>query len=519
MRPKSLANAALVIGASYLLSNIAGFIARMLINARFGDGIENSAFRVAFGVPDLLFNLLAGGALASAFIPTFTSRLAINETDHAWALAKRVALIVFFVMGGAALISAVFAPQLVASVVAPGFDGGGQMLVVSLMRVMLVSTVIFGVSGLLMGVLQSNDSFVAPAIAPVLYNIGMILGALFFTDTFGIRGVAFGVVLGAALHLLVQLPSLIVVSRQSSIVARQSSVISRQSSITSDIRQIISLMPFRLIGSAATYINNIVNGLLSSFISDNAFAALNNAFAIMILPQAAIAQAIGTALFPTISAHAAKGERKMFAQTLTRAINVIIALSTPAMIGLIVLGRPLIELLFQRGNFDALAAERVAVALSAFAVGLIGHCVLEIVTRAFYSLKDTRMPALFGLMSMIVNIVLSVLLLRFFEGNPFRFVALAFANSLATTFETIVLYAILVRREPNMRITPSAIALAKSLVAAIIMGVAVSLWLDIFSLGWLRTISAVIVGVTIYLVVSVLLRNEDILFGLALMRR
>jgi putative peptidoglycan lipid II flippase len=209
----------------------------------------------------------------------------------------------------------------------------------------------------------------------------------------------------------------------------------------------------------------------------------------------------------------------MFAQTLTRAINVIIALSAPAMIGLIVLGRPLIELLFQRGNFDALAAERVAVALSAFAVGLIGHCVLEIVTRAFYSLKDTRMPALFGLMSMIVNIVLSVLLLRFFEGNPFRFVALAFANSFATTFETIVLYAILVRREPNMRVAPSAIALAKSLVAAIIMGIAVSLWLDFFSMGWLRTVSAVIVGATIYLVVSVLLRNEDILFGLALMRR
>ena len=208
MRRPSLANASLVIAASYVVSNLAGFLARALINARFGAGIEQDAFRAAFNIPDLLFNLLAGGALASAFIPTYTGRLAKGERGLAWQLARRVALLVFVVIGVLAALATVFAPVLIAQFIAPGLPAEGQRLTASLMRIMLLSTVIFSVSGLLMGILQSNGRFLAPAIAPVLYNLGQIVGALLLTQSFGIHGLAYGVVLGALAHLLVQIPAL-----------------------------------------------------------------------------------------------------------------------------------------------------------------------------------------------------------------------------------------------------------------------------------------------------------------------
>jgi putative peptidoglycan lipid II flippase len=377
-----------------------------------------------------------------------------------------------------------------------------RALIVPLMRIMLISTVIFSVSGLLMGVLQSNGIFLAPALAAVLYNVGMALGALVLGPGLGIYGAAIGVVIGALLHLGVQLPSL----RRAYLASRPSTDMDTPE-LKSDVRGVLHAMPWRMIGSGAVYFNNLVrDGIAVGFPAG--VSSLNNAFATMILPQAAIAQAIGTALFPTISAHAARGDRAEFGRALAQATGAVLALSTPAAAGLIVLGQPLIALLFERGAFTALNTRQVGLSLAMYALGLVAHCVLELITRAFYALKDNKPPVLLAVGSMIVNVALSYALLPVFEPlTDFPFVALALANTIATALETVVLYAMLLRRAPELGDAGLPREFCKALLGAAAMAAVVWLWLRVMGDGALATLSAVVIGAAVYVGCSVLTRS------------
>ena len=355
MQRRSIARAATIVGSAYIVSNLAGFLARLIINARFGTGIEQDAFRAAFIIPDLLFSLLAGGALASAFIPTYVARLSHDQQAHAWRLAKTVALIVFAGLSAMAILAGIFAPQLISTFVARQFNAEQVALTASLMRIMLISTVIFGVSGLLMGVLQSNDSFLAPALAPTLYQLGMIIGATLLAGL-GVWGLAWGVVLGAMMHLMVQLPALLKMKREEwkveSSLTPLSTLHSPPSSIRADVSQILRLMPPRVLGLSAVQINALVTVSLASGIPG---AVSRHQQRLRHHDPAAGGNSAGDwhTLFPAISAHAAKGEHDQFARSFTQALCISIALSAPASIGLIVLGQPIIRILFQRGQFDA----------------------------------------------------------------------------------------------------------------------------------------------------------------------
>jgi putative peptidoglycan lipid II flippase len=520
MQRRSLVRAAGIVGLAYLLSNLAGFLQRVIVSSRFGTGPELDAFNAALRVPDLLFTLLAGGALASAFIPIFAGHLGNGRLAWAWQLARRVAWLVFVVLSVAALVAALLAEPITRYAIAPGFDDALVALTASLMRIMLVSTVVFGVSGLLMGVLQTAGAFLAPALAPALYNLGIVFGA---TALFGlgIYGPAIGVVIGALLHLGVQLPSLRRVRRGSAHPSEVAPADARPVDAGDhDIRQIILLMIPRVIGLAAVQINFIVNTRLASRMSAGAVSALSIAFAIMILPQAAIAQAIGTVLFPAISAHAARGERAAFAEAITRAVNVIIALSMAASVGLIVLGEPLIALLFQRGAFDATSTAQVGLALRMFALGLVAHSVLEVVTRGFYALKDTARPVILAVLSMALNIALSLWLSDVFaRAGLFAFGGLALANSIATTVEAIALFWLLKRREPGIGSRSTLIALAKSGAAAAVMGIGLLGWQALAGTGPIVTLAAVVLGALVYFAAASALRSDEARFAIGVVRR
>jgi putative peptidoglycan lipid II flippase len=522
MQRRSVARAAAIVGAAYILSNLAGFLARLIINARFGTGAEQDAFRAAFIIPDLLFNLLAGGALASAFIPTYVARLSHDQQAHAWRLAKTVALIVFFSLGAMAFIAGVFAESLIAGVVARQFSAQQVALTASLMRIMLISTVIFGVSGLLMGVLQSNDSFLAPALAPTLYQLGMIVGATLLAGL-GVYGLAWGVVLGALMHLLVQLPALLRLGTGDWRLGSDPLPVAHDPSpiptLKSDVSQILRMMPPRVLGLSAVQVNALVTVSLASGIAGGV-SAINNAFAIMILPLAVIAQAIGTALFPAISAHAAKGEHDEFARAFTQALAISIALSAPASAGLIVLGEPIIRILFERGQFDAQSTQWVAFALAMYGIGLVGHAMLELVTRAFYALKDSVRPAIFAVGSMVLNIALSLLLVPVFSSlGLLSFGALALANSIATVLEAVVLYALLLRREPRIDPRVVAITFFKSALAAGVMAGVLFAWLRLAGNGLLATLAAMVIGAAVYFGLSLVIRNNAVQPAFALVAR
>lgn len=527
--------AALVVAGGLVLSNLTGFLARILIARAFGTGAENDAFRAAFRIPDLLYTLLAGGALGSAFIPTFTTYLATGYAAHAWALARAVAIRVFLVLGAVALGVMALAPLVIRAGIVPGFAPEQADLTAALMRVMLISTVIFSVSGLLMGVLQSNGTFLAAAFAPSLYNLGMIIGATLLNG-FGIYGLAYGVVLGALLHLAVQLPALRNVLKTdggqktedgqeirppSSVSGLPSSASSAAlPSLSTDLNQILRLMGPRVLGLGAVQVNFIVNTRLASQMQTGAVSALDTAFAIMILPLAAIAQSIGTALFPEISKHAARGEKAEFAQAVSKALNVTLALSAPAALGLALLGEPLIRILFQRGAFDAQSTHYVAVALAWFALGLIGHAALELVARAFYALKDSARPALLSALSMVLNVVMSVLFSRVFAAwGWLPFGGLALALSLSTLIEVIVLFLLLERRAPEISLRPTMIALGKSLVATAVMGLAIYGWLRVAGAGEIATVLAMVIGGAVYFAAAYLLRSEEAHWVIGFVRR
>ena len=514
MQKSSLARSSLIVIALTLAANLTGFAARMVIAAKFGNGPEVSAFRTAFNIPDLLFNLLAGGALGSAFIPVFAGRLGGAQWTHAWRLVARIALTATLVMAAFALLAAWRAPWLVGTFSSADAPPAVKQLIVQLMRVMLISTVIFSVSGLLMGVLQSNGSFLAPALAAVLYNVGMALGAWLLGDWLGIFGAAVGVVFGALLHLLVQLPAL----RTAYTRTRPSADIATPE-LQADVRAVLHAMPLRMIGSGAVYFNNIVrDGIAIGFPSG--VSTLNSAFAIMILPQAAIAQAISTALFPTISMHAARGDRSAFGQALSQAISVIVGLSVPAAAGLIVLGQPLIAILLQRGAFTGVDTRQVGLALSMYALGLVAHCVLEIVTRAFYALKENKVPVFLAVASMIINIALSFLLLPLFEPlTDFPFIALALANTVATTVETLAMYWLLVRRVPEISHAGVVREIGKAALGACAMTAMITIWFRVASDTVFATVIALLLGIGMFIFSAVLLRSDLVTFGRRVLSR
>ncbi len=485
---------ALLVSALYVLSNVTGFVQRAIVAGRFGGGEALDAFYAAFRLPDLLFNVLAGGALASAFIPLFSGHLAKGETALGWALARRVALGVGSAVGIAALLAASGAEVLVDAVIAPGFGPSQATLTAGLMRVMLISTVIFALSGLMMGVLQSHHHFLAPALAPVLYNVGIAAGAVLL-GSMGIYGAAVGVVVGALMHLAVQLPTL------ARLIPRTSPALSASQSrqLRQDAQQVLQLMLPRVIGLAAVQVNFIVNTRLASAMETGAVTALNLAFAIMILPQAAIAQAISTVLFPAISAHAALGDRRAFTRALSQSMAVVLALSAPASVGLVVLGEPLIRLLFERGAFSAQNTAQTAFALQMFAVGLTAHAALEVVTRGFYALRDTLRPVMLAVVSMALNVALSVALsAAFARAGWMPFGGVALANSLATALETTVLWLLLQRREPALRAQVVLQALGRASAASALMGLALISWRALLGDGHTSTLFALPVGLAVY---------------------
>jgi putative peptidoglycan lipid II flippase len=302
---------------------------------------------------------------------------------------------------------------------------------VQLMRLMLLSPVIFGVSGIVMGVLNSYQHFLLPALAPIIYNLSIIGAALFLSSSLGIHSLAVGVVVGSLLHLAVQVPGLIRKGMGYSLILGLGDP---------GVREVGRLMAPRVLGLAVVQLNFLVNTILASGLADGSLAALNFAWLLMLLPQGIFAQALATAAFPTFSELAAKGQVAEMRSTLSATLRAILYLAIPASVGLFALRYPIVQLLFQRGAFEESSTEAVVWALQFYALGLFAHAMVEIVTRAFYALHDTLTPVIIGAVAMSINVVLSLILIR-----PLAHGGLALANSAATILEMVGLLLVIRR--------------------------------------------------------------------------
>jgi len=427
----------------------------------------------------------------------------------------------------ASLIAALIAPWLVANVLAPDYLPEVQVLTVSLLRWMLASTVIFGVSGLLMGILNANDHFLLPALAPSLYNLGIVLGVAALARRWGIHGVAVGTVIGSALHLLVQLPAL------RGLGGRYTASLGLH---LAGVRNVGRLMLPRVLGLAITQLNFWINVNLGSRLGraagvEGVVSALKLGFSLMLLPQGVLAQAVATVLLPTFSAQAARGEREELRDTLASASRAIGYLTLPATVGLILLSGPIVEMFFKRAAFDSQDVAMVAWALIWYAVGLVAHSLLEIVTRAFYALHDTMTPVWVGGGAMLLNLVLSITFAWGFEIVGSRYGGyqpwmplggLALANSVATILETATL-SLLLRRRLAAEGAPSVrrgsawrTALGSAAMAAVVWA-----FLRLAPTGnaWLLGGGGALAGLGSYVGVTLLLRSPEPRFAWEAVRR
>lgn len=498
-RTSQLFRAASLVMVFFIVSRLLGLVREAVIAYQFGTSAEMDAYLAAFRVPDFLFYVVSGGALGSAFIPVFTGYLSRQELPAAWRLASSVINSVLLVLGVLCIGVAMMAPVLVRTLY-PDFSPAQQTLTTELMRWMLLATVIFGVSGVAMGILNAHQHFLLPALAPVMYNLGIIAGAGLLGSTWGVRGLTVGVVIGAVAHLVVQLPGL---------VRHQLRYYPIFGWHDEGLREVLRLMAPRMVGIAAVQINFVVTTILASGLASGSLTALNYGWIIMLLPQGVIAQSVATALFPTLAALAAQDEAAEMRRVFGTTLRSLLFLTLPATAGLIVWGKPVIRLLFERGEFDTVSTEATAWALSFFALGLVGHAVVEIATRAFYALKNTQTPVMIAVAAMVINVILSVALMWLFARWHYPpHGGLALANSIAVTLEMIVLLFML-RPAMGGLVEPGFGQALRGMVGAT-LGMGGGLYLLPSEAGWMLSLGGIIGGAGVYLGLAYLLGLSEV---------
>lgn len=420
-----------IISLAVMASRVLGLLRDQVFAALFGAGLQYDAFLTAFRVPNLLRDLFAEGALSAAFVTTFTQTLQNKGKEAAQRLSNRVATLIVLFIAVISVLAWIYAPAIV-RLLAPGFFevAGKASLTIELTRIMIPFLLLIALAAQAMGMLNAFGVFGLPALASAFFNLGSIIGGLLLGFMLGpplglspIAGMAYGVLIGGFLQFAVQWPSL----RRRGIGYRL-----ELSFTDPGVRQILRLMGPAIIGTAAVQINVFVNTNFASEIIDPATGAVANgpvswlsfAFRFMQFPIGVFGVAVATAALPSLSRSAAEPEYGNFRRTLAHSLTLVFLLCIPSAIGLAVLGRPIVALIFEHGKFTSFDTVQTANALAAYSVGLAGYAAVKVLSPAFYALNDARTPMLVSLGSIAVNYLLNSLLVV-----PFGHVGLAFSTS------------------------------------------------------------------------------------------
>jgi putative peptidoglycan lipid II flippase len=451
--PRSIAHSAGIVSIAVMGSRILGLVRELVFAAFFGAGFAMDAFIIAFRIPNLLRDLFAEGALSAAFVTTFSQTITKRGESAAWRLANLVNNGLIVVLSLIVIAGIIFAPQLVSLLIEPAkyqadantanltFD-----LAVTMTRIMLPFLLMVSLSAVAMGVLNTKDHFGVPASASTMFNVGAIIGGLAFAyllapdyiaavfqgklgDADGISraiiGMAIGTLIGGVMQWLIQVPSL------HSVGYRWQPILSFRDE---DVRQVMRLMAPAIIGSAALQINVFVNTKFASSLGEGPVSWLSYAFRLIYLPIGIFGVAISTATLPAASRAAALDNLDEFRRTIASSLRLTFLLTIPSAIGLIVLSRPIISLIYERGRFDAFDTEQTAIALLYNAIGLTAYSGVRVLAPAFFALKDARIPMIASLLSIIINYGVATLTVEYLrighEGLALSISAVAIINFL-----------------------------------------------------------------------------------------
>jgi putative peptidoglycan lipid II flippase len=488
----SIARSAGIVSIAVMGSRLLGLIREQVFAAFFGSGFAMDAFRIAFRIPNLLRDLFAEGALSSAFVTTFSQTIATKGEREAWRLANLVNNALIIIVSLIVLAGIVFAPQIVDIFIDPAQSaksGGNYQqtlsLAIQLTRILFPFLLMVSLAAVAMGVLNTKERFGIPASASTMFNVGSIIGGLicsylmapqYITNSLqaaiyhrklpedvqgasaAIIGMAIGTLIGGMMQWLIQVPSLRAVGY------RWQPVLSFRDE---GMRQVMRLMAPATIGSAALQINIVVNTGFATGIGEGVVSWLDYAFRLIYLPIGMFGVAISTATLPLTSRAAALENLDEFRRTIAQALRLTFLLTIPSAVGLIVLSRPIISLIYQHGRFTPYDTKQTALALSCNALGLMSYSSVRVLAPGFFALKDTRIPMMASLLSIVTNYLVAKFTVDYLDIG---IMGLALTIPAVTTVNFGILFFFMWRRLGGIEGKSLAMTFLKVVAAAVLMG-------------------------------------------------
>jgi len=505
--------AAIVLGISSLGSRVIGIIRDHLLTHRFGATREVfdtfsqlDLYYAAFRLPDFIYNLLILGTVSSVFIPVFAGLIQKNK-EEAWKIAAVVMNLVLIVTIGLCFALAVFAPYIMPYFTF-GFPDEAIVETVKLTRIMLFTPLLFGLSAVATSILNSFHRFTAMSFSPLLYNLGIIGGILYLEPIYGIAGVAFGVLIGAALHLLVQLPSVFAVGYRPSLSLDLSHP---------RLRKMGSMMVPRILSLSVNQVNLVINTAIASSFVVGSVTVLNLAINLQSLPVGVIGLSVAVATFSSLAQIASNGKLDEFAERISVTMRMILFLVIPAAAGMIQLRTELVRLILGSGSFNWTDTVMTANTLGYLCIGLFAVALLPLISRAFYALEDTYTPLKVSLVSIGLNLVLALLFGIYLDMGV---QGLALAVSISAVFNfSVLFFALHDKLGQRLHLSDIFTSTLKILFATFVMMAFVQLtkWhigirvdMETFFGVFLKTSLSAMVGVLIYITAAHLLSCREV---------
>ncbi len=433
----ALARAGAIVSGAFLVSRVLGWLRMTTITGVFGATTDVDAFFAAFRIPDLIFQLVAAGAIASALVPVVSGLLASDLESRAWRVVSTVFNLTLVASIGLSILFWLAAPAIV-PLITPGFDAAATELAVDLTRLMILGPIFLALGAVVTALLNASGRFAAAAIAPIAYNLGIIVAALVLGPSMGVTALAIGVVFGSLGHLLVQLPS---VRRRTAFFYH--AVIGVHDP---EARKVFALLGPRALGMGAAQITFIVNTTLASTLAAGSITAYAVAFTILQLPIGFLAVPLGIVLLPTLSRSAAGGATEELARMVAGALRPLAYAMMFVTAIAIVTRVQIVTLLFDYGRFDQAAIDLTSITLLVFLLGLTAHGAIAILARAFYAGQDTRTPVAAAIISVAVNVAVSILTV-----GPLGLAGLALGIAVGAWVEVAILLWRLGLRHPSFR--------------------------------------------------------------------
>ncbi|MEI8334859.1 MAG: murein biosynthesis integral membrane protein MurJ [Chloroflexota bacterium] len=453
---RSLARAGLLVTGAFFAARVLGWIRLLVISTTFGASADLDAFFAAFRIPDLIFQLVAAGALGTALIPVIAGLFASDENARAWRVTSTVANLMLAALAVLSVVVFVFAPWIIPAIT-PGFDPAQMDLTVTLSRIMLLSPILLALGSVANSVLNARHHFLAPAIAPIAYNLAIIAAALFLAPLIGVTGLAIGVVIGSVLLLAIQVPPLFRGGFR---------YVPRVDLRDAAARQTLLLMGPRAVGLGVGQLSLVISTALASLLVTGSITAYNIAFTVLQIPIGIIGVPLGIVALPAMATELARGSVKRYTDLLVKSLRLILFVMLPMTAFGIVLRRQVITLLFDYGQFDAQAVDLTSDALFFFLLGLASESLLVILARAFYAGRDTRTPVIAAIIAVVVNVTIAIVTI-----GPLGLPGLALGLAVGSWIETVILVAILRLRVAGFSVSELIDAGIRSGIAALVGGI------------------------------------------------